>query len=1719
MSSYLTFLKRSIAIAMLLYTLPQVAIAQTQREAAVRDALENQTAGRMPGARIVAPSCDPGARLETDAAQTNTVDGFYPGRSCAAQSITRDNFKIKLEFDPSNPPTTEAFTVYSDGAFGLPCDTNNDGRFDDLDSCPLIACDADNDGASDDQCIDDAARYNGPFYDSNGNTVSGATAANVVHTGLGYTVTYNNTPLYTEPGEEQKYPVSAPFMSSPQLDTSIPPQPIPNCDGNGMWSKPQDGTIDDFCPVQMTYSNACVSGTPGYTAGHRPGELMSYGTSGQVVYGPDCQELTDCNGATVKAGDVMYVRNGLNACVSIRAPGVELRSVQNPDVESLASASLFLTRFDKDYSEVEKGVIAGLGLKDVWLEANQEITLYDVTRVSFEMRYEGNYACVYAFAPTPGVEWRVEQEYPMTMEEVVDLEFVAETLGSVEGRVVPRRMQDKLHCFPAPPPATIKKHVIFSSIVAEVCSKYDTSGSEWVKPFTGVVMECVEKTISNIFVPATVTIDGVQYTAPDTFFSRTQDKLQNFVRGVLAIFVIVFGFRLIYSTQVPQRGEIMWTLIKLALVVYFALGSGMAELFPRLITVTKGLSLVMMRAGLGNPDSTLSTLQAEVTRSTNDIIGKQKAITDKEAEKFEAEADAAENGLGALNSQTLVQELEAKEQAAITERDRLKTILDRETLELQQVQGGVAALEQAYKDNIAKIGQLTIDLANAIKASETAAINTALATYNQAVSQQQAAVNSLVNAYNQVTSAKNNVSLAQTDIQNANIKIGNANTKINSANGEIATANTTVASNPALYAPDAAANTELNGGGQARDLLTTASGQLTTAQTEEGQISSTITGVTTELGDMNSLLASPLVYDVNNAQVQTNLVLTELQAALTAAGAMITEVQQAVTQTTDAYNASSDARTGSNEAITATQADIQDLVDKRDYLAGLSDGNDYSADIAALNAAITSANQDISDAQQLLGNTNGAQKDLSQANTAISTASGQVGSASTSVTTVSNNYNSISSALTTANTELKRAYDAYNTTVTALSGVSNPLVSSATTVNTNSQTALTTAQLQALITGTPGTNQVAADASPLLQTIRDYYYNQLRPFKVDATTENKIATAQALLAAYPAAVVQAQTDVANSAVALCNAGGNCYGNLVPAAQDGQPLPTSSLVTAQAQYDMANQMYQAALAALVQIQTDLATARVNYATLSASATVNFNPATYDSQLSTLRSQLTTMQTNAKNATIALTQYVQANAGGNTTLTGYGYCDFRFVEYAPGYEYMELWDMIDCKVSRYLGIGDSTNVNANGVLEANPSIPHVLWVSMIAVISTALGIPIFLLAMLILISILIIVVRVCHIYIMAFISVAMLIFVCPLLIPTIMFKFTRKFFDEWLQQLVGYLFQPIILFAYLSMMFASMDQVVFGGNKIFIPTPTIPVPYQIAGMANPTQPANASTCDIITTGCNPCYDPTVMGCILQTTVPYSIPVKLGELHLFNVFVENLGNNRDLNLLLGILKLLLVCFIACVIMKTVETLSSRFTAMMTAGGAAAFAAFGNNPGPGAVLGAIRNTGGALYNAGEKSVKKLRSSAEQMKMTKDLRKGKEIKKEPSETDKKRQAFAGSKSKGGSDKLKGAKDIADFKESLRQDKQRDTLSKFSGGKQDLKAFAAEEQNKLDQNSRADMLGGDFSNKQANLKQFHDDAKKAITQSKRDQFAKSKDQGRSTVTRKSIDTDGDGEKK
>ena len=136
------------------------------------------------------------------------------------------------------------------------------------------------------------------------------------------------------------------------------------------------------------------------------------------------------------------------------------------------------------------------------------------------------------------------------------------------------------------------------------------------------------------------------------------------------------------------------------------------------------------------------------------------------------------------------------------------------------------------------------------------------------------------------------------------------------------------------------------------------------------------------------------------------------------------------------------------------------------------------------------------------------------------------------------------------------------------------------------------------------------------------------------------------------------------------------------------------------------------------------------------------------------------------------------------------------YPPEKKYLRIWDTLDCKITRALGYGPEI------------STPNLAKMIFAGFLTGGLGITFFFAAFAYGFMLISIVLRAVHITIMSVMAIILLIYVSPLTILCVMFERTKGIFENWWKQMLGFILQPMILFAYIGLMLTVFDNMFIG-----------------------------------------------------------------------------------------------------------------------------------------------------------------------------------------------------------------------------------------------------------------------------------------------------------------------
>ncbi len=139
------------------------------------------------------------------------------------------------------------------------------------------------------------------------------------------------------------------------------------------------------------------------------------------------------------------------------------------------------------------------------------------------------------------------------------------------------------------------------------------------------------------------------------------------------------------------------------------------------------------------------------------------------------------------------------------------------------------------------------------------------------------------------------------------------------------------------------------------------------------------------------------------------------------------------------------------------------------------------------------------------------------------------------------------------------------------------------------------------------------------------------------------------------------------------------------------------------------------------------------------------------------------------------------------------------YPVGKEYLRIFDTFDCKITHLLGYSADTNV------------PNFLKMIVVGFFSGGLGFAFMLASVVFAFFMILIALRVVHLIIVTIIVLSILVYISPLAFCCLMFNRTKHIFQQWLSQIMGYIIQPVIIFAYLGLFLTVIDNAMIGNAE--------------------------------------------------------------------------------------------------------------------------------------------------------------------------------------------------------------------------------------------------------------------------------------------------------------------
>ncbi|MDR0423091.1 MAG: type IV secretion system protein [Rickettsiales bacterium] len=141
--------------------------------------------------------------------------------------------------------------------------------------------------------------------------------------------------------------------------------------------------------------------------------------------------------------------------------------------------------------------------------------------------------------------------------------------------------------------------------------------------------------------------------------------------------------------------------------------------------------------------------------------------------------------------------------------------------------------------------------------------------------------------------------------------------------------------------------------------------------------------------------------------------------------------------------------------------------------------------------------------------------------------------------------------------------------------------------------------------------------------------------------------------------------------------------------------------------------------------------------------------------------------------------------------------NYASYPSGRKYVMFFDTLDCKVSKWLGM--SMLGNTSKIIKM---------VAMTFIFPFNLGLFMLVGSLVFVFFVVNFIIKAVYSFVGASMSLFMYMYLSPLMIPCILFKKTKPFFDAWVKSIVSNIITPIVLFIFLSMSLAIIDQYLLG-----------------------------------------------------------------------------------------------------------------------------------------------------------------------------------------------------------------------------------------------------------------------------------------------------------------------
>ena len=149
--------------------------------------------------------------------------------------------------------------------------------------------------------------------------------------------------------------------------------------------------------------------------------------------------------------------------------------------------------------------------------------------------------------------------------------------------------------------------------------------------------------------------------------------------------------------------------------------------------------------------------------------------------------------------------------------------------------------------------------------------------------------------------------------------------------------------------------------------------------------------------------------------------------------------------------------------------------------------------------------------------------------------------------------------------------------------------------------------------------------------------------------------------------------------------------------------------------------------------------------------------------------------------------------------YDGCYFGDNVYPVGKEYIGIFDSLDCKLMNYFAYGPEV------------SLPGILHMILISMLFSPLAIVIVVLGFIFFVIMLAFALKILYIFLMSFLAVNILIYLSPLIFPTLLFEKYKGIFNKWLDNFMSFCLQLIFVIIFAGFAIGNLDKLSIGSAK--------------------------------------------------------------------------------------------------------------------------------------------------------------------------------------------------------------------------------------------------------------------------------------------------------------------